>query len=875
MVDIVISPDDVNPNNIAAPWWFAGCSVIPIKWDGSKAPIFSWREYQRERVDLGQLRTWFERRYPMAGVAVICGQISGNLEMLELEGRAHNQAVIDQITAACQHHLVADLWWRLLNNGYTELTPSGGLHILYRVTDNSIPGNDRIASRPATEEEFTPQDRATKERQPSYTPIRVLAETRGEGGYVIVAPSSGDCHQSGQPWVTLTGSPQEILNITWDERNRLHAAIREALHIPVPGTDIATIPASPSPIPPRPLGAPLSVAEDFNTRSSWQDNWFTDQGWTEHHREGGEVFWTRPGKELDEGHSATTGYRQGEADCLYVWSTSTTLPAERPLTKFQVFSHYRFNGDMSAAARYLQQQGYGAPVAPPADFVELDLDAPVGDNPVVERHHDDEEPSRYRLLDLVNDLSGGTVLTDTGYAQRMRDQYRNSFRYNSTDKCWYVWQPGIGLWTKDDYSQVDSIAQRISQETFNWLKRYLGENIGGINEKPIRDLLKQAQKGLDNSRLQAIVSRFKTLRPIASTSDGFDARSDYLNLRNGTLDLGTFELRPHDARDMVTLSCNASYNPNSDCNDFEKYIFEAIPDDALRKYIQRAIGYSLLGNPVERAMFLLHGPSGTGKSVFTDTMTHLFGDYGVTAPSSTFKLKKQEGTFDLHRLKGKRFVTTSEMPEGAQLDEELVKRFTGGDIIPSRGLYEKYQDWRPQGVVWIATNFLPKLNGDDNAIWRRVRTIPMQNEVAIGQEVKGLSRQLQQEADGILNWALEGLREYRSIGLAEPETVILDIAEYRTNTDSVASWLAYNLEDGGWVLDPDARTPLTTAYANYVSNCQENGIPHLGKQRFVKRLNSVNSSIHVNRSRGQTTILGIKPTASLPPVHQPGKLAAF
>lgn len=866
MADIVIPPEDVSPTNIAAPWWFAGCSVIPIKWDGTKAPVFSWREYQRTRASLGQVRTWFEQRYPNAGVAVICGSVSGNLEMLELEGRAYTDEAISRITSACavldteiQDFSLVDTWNWLRTEGYTELTPSGGLHILYRISDHEVPSNEKIASRPATEDEYTQQEKKIKEQQPYWNPTRVLAETRGEGGYVIVAPTDGRSHPSGNPWRSVTGAPEDIVSITWEQRQGLHAAIRDALHVALPNDNLPAVAAAP--IPPRPAGAPLSVAEDFNTRSTWNDVWFTDQGWTVHHREGDEIFWTRPGKDQNDGHSATTGFRQGEADCLYVWSTSVSLPAERPLTKFQVFAHYRFGGDMKAAARFLAHHGYGAPPAPAANFQDVDLrvEDDIAEGVVEQqgRDRDDERDARYQHADLNNDLSGGIVLTDSGYALRMRDEYRNSLRYNSQEKVWYVWLPAEGIWTRDDYSRVDVCAHMSAQRTYDVVKELAASNALGDGAKQAQKLLKDAQNAMDNKKLQAIVARFRTLSPIAATSDSFDSRSNLLNVRNGTLDLVSFDLKAHDAYDLLTLSAQANYDPDAACPYFIKYIHDAMPNEEIRNYVQRAVGYSLLGNPVERAMFLLHGPSGTGKSVFTDTMTYMFGGYGVTAPSSTFKLKKQEGgTFDLHRLRGKRFITTSEMPEGAQLDEELVKRFTGGDVIPSRGLYEKYVEWRPQGAVWIATNFLPRLNGDDNAIWRRVRTIPMNNEVV--EEIKGLSKQLQQESDGILNWALEGLREYRRIGLAEPESIILDIADYRTTTDSVASWLLYGIEEGLLVLDETAKLPMMTLYSLYVTGCQDAGLTHLGKIRFSKRIDSIHAHVKVEKAHGRTNVVGVK-----------------
>jgi len=99
------------------------------------------------------------------GVGIICGAVSGNLEMLELEGRAVAKASHRgprEIFEKSQHE---ELWTRLVN-GYMEATPSGGIHWLYRVSDGAIPGNTKIA-------------------QAAGEDGGCLAETRGEGGFVI------------------------------------------------------------------------------------------------------------------------------------------------------------------------------------------------------------------------------------------------------------------------------------------------------------------------------------------------------------------------------------------------------------------------------------------------------------------------------------------------------------------------------------------------------------------------------------------------------------------------------------------------------------------------------------------------------------------
>jgi putative DNA primase/helicase len=96
---------------------------------------------------------------------------------------------------------LGDLWQRL-NSGYVELTPSGGLHWLYRVSDGTLPGNTKLARKPGEN-----------------GGVDVWAETRSEGGFTITAPSGGATHPSGGAWTLIGGSIETIPTITMLERS--------------------------------------------------------------------------------------------------------------------------------------------------------------------------------------------------------------------------------------------------------------------------------------------------------------------------------------------------------------------------------------------------------------------------------------------------------------------------------------------------------------------------------------------------------------------------------------------------------------------------------------------------------------------------------
>jgi hypothetical protein len=78
---------DVTLADVARQWQASGVSVIPIAANQTKRPaIDSWKPFQTTAPTLGQVNEWWGNGKPY-GLAVICGAVSGNLELLEIEGK--------------------------------------------------------------------------------------------------------------------------------------------------------------------------------------------------------------------------------------------------------------------------------------------------------------------------------------------------------------------------------------------------------------------------------------------------------------------------------------------------------------------------------------------------------------------------------------------------------------------------------------------------------------------------------------------------------------------------------------------------------------------------------------------------------------------
>jgi len=313
----------------AIAWYQAGYMPLPVKPDGSKAPaVRSWTTYQKERPSLTEVIELFKVDHD--GLGILTGAVSGNFELLELEGRAVEEMYWSRLGQAFFDHDQHELWERI-QEGYIERTPSGGIHFYYRV-DGRARRNTKLARRPGA------------------NGPEVLIETRGEGGFTVIAPSAGRSHPTGEPWVIFKGAPSDIPLITEEELDTIHAIASTLDEMPVQE-------------PPPPSRGNLSLAseglrpgDDFNARATWKEI-LEPHGWTCSKHYGRNLYgWRKPGK-THPGISATTG--RNEADRLYVFSTSTEFEPERPYSKFGAYSLLVYGGDFAAAARDLRARGYG------------------------------------------------------------------------------------------------------------------------------------------------------------------------------------------------------------------------------------------------------------------------------------------------------------------------------------------------------------------------------------------------------------------------------------------------------------------------------------------------------------------------------------
>src|SRR5215211_2857660 len=271
----------------------------------------------------------------------------------------------------------------------------------------------------------------------------------------------------------------------------------------------------------------------------------------------------------------------------------------------------------------------------------------------------------------------------------------------------------------------------------------------------------------------------------------FDADPYLLNVQNGTVDIRSGKLRPHDRADLITKIAPISYDQSAIADRWQSFIERVLPDEEVRRYVQKAIGQALTGVADEQAFYINHGVGDNGKNTLYDTILTLLGDYADTMNIDVL-MEKRNGSGaspELAKLKGIRFAVASESDENQRLKPGLIKRLTGDKYIEARALYKDPMKFQRTHTLFMHVNHRPEIADTGHAMWRRVRLIPWTVRIPAHEKDRRLPYKLGQELSGILNWALEGYRLYVEEGLEPPQAVQEATDEYRKDMDKLGQFI--------------------------------------------------------------------------------------
>ena len=346
----------------------------------------------------------------------------------------------------------------------------------------------------------------------------------------------------------------------------------------------------------------------------------------------------------------------------------------------------------------------------------------------------------------------------------------------------------------------------------------------------------------NSSRLAAMVEVAKSYPQLLKRSDELDDDSTafMLNFNNGTLNLKTGELRPHDKSQFITRLVDHDYNEKAKCPTWDQTLRLAFNDDQdLINYFQRAVGYSISGDTSEQCFFICWGAEGNnGKSTMLEALQRILGvDYAIMSDAKVVSSKEKDNHVlsSLALLNKVRMVSVNEFGENAVLDEELIKQLTGGDTVQAKRLYMSPFTFKPVFKIWVRANSKPIVHGTGNAFWRRVKLIPFEHSIPekYRRPRHLVDAALYGEAEGILAWAVRGFQEWQAAGgLNDPQKVQMAASVYRNESDSVNLFFEECVD-----MKSGVETPRSILYSTFRDWSQSQGVKFImTSDKFTRRV---------------------------------------
>jgi putative DNA primase/helicase len=423
------------------------------------------------------------------------------------------------------------------------------------------------------------------------------------------------------------------------------------------------------------------------------------------------------------------------------------------------------------------------------------------------------------------------TLTDTGNAELFVELNRNVAKY-APGLDWVIWD--VSRWAVDG----DGRALDLTKGVAEWI-RLEAERLQ--SEEPsepakasaAKQALVWAKQSESHGKRAAMLNLARVERSVVVNVGALDSDPYLLNVENGTFNLQSGVMRPHNRDDLITKMAPVTYRPGAQCPrwlEFLKRIFAG--DRDLIAFVQRFAGYSLTGDTEEHAFAILFGQGANGKSTLTEVLAAIAGDYAAHTPLETFTADRQSSSTSnaLARLRGARSVFGTELNAGARLAEATIKQVTGGDVISARFLYREYIEFQPRFKLWMVTNHRPRV-GTDEGMFRRIRLIPFVVTIPPAERDPKLKASLLEEKSGILNWLLEGVAQWRRNRLGTCDAVRAGTNQYQADMDPLADFLEQCAR-----IKPSARVNAGVFYQAYCEFAKQEGDKPMSHRALTRHL---------------------------------------
>lgn len=250
-----------------------------------------------------------------------------------------------------------------------------------------------------------------------------------------------------------------------------------------------------------------------------------------------------------------------------------------------------------------------------------------------------------------------------------------------------------------------------------------------------------------------------------------------LPVKNGILNLKTYELEEFNPEKVFFNKINACYDPNNTNSEAEQFIESLINPEDIRT-VQEMLGFLLIRQYKYEKAFFCTGAGSNGKSKFFELIKNFLHSDNTSQLSLTTILEDDFAACNLHH---KLVNISGEISNKTLTNTDIFKRLTGGDLIQANRKFREPISFVNYAKLLFALNEVPRTIDTSHGFFRRVviidfpkRFVPRKEYELMSDEERSkvgiadtdiLYRLLQPDVmDGLLFYALAGLDRLLSNG---------------------------------------------------------------------------------------------------------------
>jgi len=443
---------------------------------------------------------------------------------------------------------------------------------------------------------------------------------------------------------------------------------------------------------------------------------------------------------------------------------------------------------------------------------------------------------------------------EEGDARLLIHLFKGKLCYDKCSEKWYVWDRHH--WKKDALDEalaaVDEVVNVYRALALEKFEGYIKVAEAGSYPRIEKEVVKLIFKKI--VALQSL-QRKKNVLKLAASGQGslgieghqWDSNPMLLGVENGVVDLRTGKLSPGKPEDYIRSYAPTEWKGNKEPPARWLFFLDQLfgKNREIIAYVQRLLGYALRGDAIEHIFIICWGTGRNGKTTLFNIIASVLGLLASPVKSEIILWQGRNRSSagadpDLMSLRGLRIAWCSEIEKGRSLSASRLKKLCGGDPIEARALYSEEITFKPSHTLFLLTNYKPKADASDYALWERIHLLPFQerfidnpSEDNLHEHLRNpyMQDELKAEASEILAWMVRGHLEFQKKGLCPPPEVIEASEDYKKEEDTIGQFVEEFCDTGpsesiqaglfqsayrGWCEDSNCKTRSKNEVADWL-----------------------------------------------------------